>query len=119
MKENTTKLDYMLAVPKRGTTNMMKTGNTKMVNNAPVIAEKQTLKVPPKHIDIITEFTIDADYPVVVLIDMQPDWVSISHSGNLRPVMKATVSQSIPKDTQVETIETPTNPQNTQGEQTT
>jgi hypothetical protein len=86
--------------------------------DGPVIERNQTLKVPPKHIDIITEFTIDADYPVVVLIDMQPDWVSISHSGNLRPVMKATVSQSIPKDTQVETIETPTNPQ-TQGEQTT
>ncbi len=43
---------------------------------------------------------------------MQPDWVAISNSGNLRPVMKATVSQVIPEETQIETIET-------QGEQTT
>ena len=92
-------------------------GNIVMNEDAPVVAEKQTLKVPPNHIDVITKFTIDADYPVVVLIDMQPDWVAISQSGNLRPVMKATVSQHIPKDTQIETIETPTNPgEATQGE---
>ncbi len=84
-------------------------GNIVKVDGTPVVAEKQTLKVPPNHIDVITKFTIDADYPVVVLIDMQPDWVAISHSGNLRPVMKATVSKYIPQGTQVETIETPTN----------
>jgi len=69
--------------------------------------EAQPLKVPPNRIDVITKFTIDSAYPVVVLIDMQPDWVAISHSGNLRPVMKATVSQLPPADAQIETIETP------------
>ena len=84
-------------------------GNIVMVDDEPSVAEKQTLKVPPNHIDVIKKFTIDPAFPVVVLVDMQPDWVAISHSGNLRPVMKATVSQYIP-DASVETIEIPTNP---------
>ena len=75
----------------------------------PIIALNQTLKVPPTRIDVITKFTIDERNPVVVLIDVQPDWISISHSGNLRPVLKATVSQQIP-EAQIETIETQTNP---------
>ena len=81
-----------------------------MDEDEPVVVDKQPLRVPPEHIDVITKFTIDPEYPVVVLIDMQPDWVAISHSGNLRPVMKATISQQIPEDAQIETIETPTNP---------
>ena len=71
--------------------------------------DKQDLKVPPNRIDVITKFTIEEQNPVVVLIDMQPDWVAISNSGNLRPVMKATVSQVLPP-VEIETIETPTNP---------
>ena len=56
--------------------------------------DKVQLKVPSGRIDVITKFNITAGENVVVLIDMQPDWVSISNSGNLRPVLKATVSQS-------------------------
>ena len=77
----------------------------------PVIAKNQTLKVPSKKIDVITKFSIDAQNPVTVLIDMQPDWIAISKSGNLRPVLKATVSQSL-EGVEVETVDS------TQGEQT-
>jgi hypothetical protein len=51
----------------------------------------QPLRVPPNRIDVIIDFTIDTDVAVIVTIDMQPDWIAISQSGNLRPVMKATV----------------------------
>jgi len=77
----------------------------------PFIARNQTLNVPSKKIDVITKFTIDAQNPVTVLIDMQPDWIAISKSGNLRPVLKATVSQSL-EGVEVETVDS------TQGEQT-
>jgi hypothetical protein len=72
--------------------------------NGPIIATNQTLKVPPSHIDVITKFTIDERNPVVILIDMQPDWMAISNSGNLKPVLKATVSQE-PVAVPIETIE--------------
>jgi len=52
------------------------------------------LKVPPGHIDVITKFDITSGENVVVLIDMEPDWVAISKSNNLRPVLKASISQS-------------------------
>lgn len=52
------------------------------------------LKVPPGHIDVITKFDITNGENVVVLIDMQPDWVAISKNNNLRPVLKASISQS-------------------------
>jgi hypothetical protein len=55
--------------------------------------DKVELKVPSNKLDVITKFTITDGDNVVVLIDMQPDYVSISHSKNLRPVLKATVSQ--------------------------
>jgi hypothetical protein len=64
----------------------------------------QPLKVPSNRIDVITKFTIDSQKPVIVLIDMQPDWISISNSGTLRPVMKATVSQQNPTNAEIETI---------------
>jgi len=51
------------------------------------------LKVPSGHIDVITKFNITATEDVVVLIDMQPDLVSISNSNNLRPVLKASIYQ--------------------------
>jgi hypothetical protein len=59
---------------------------------------KVELKVPPGHIDVITQFNITAEENVVVLIDMEPNWVSISHSNNLRPVLKASISQSQEED---------------------
>ena len=55
--------------------------------------DKITLKVPSGKIDVVTQFTITGGENVVVLIDMQPDYVSISHNGNLRPVLKASISQ--------------------------
>ena len=51
----------------------------------------QPLRVPPNRIDVIIDFTIDTVNAVIVTIDMQPEWIAISNSGNLRPVMKATV----------------------------
>ena len=68
----------------------------------------QTLRVPPNKIEVITEFKITPDDPIVILIDMEPDLVGISKNGNLRPVIKATISQNGPEAT-IETIEsTPT-----------
>jgi hypothetical protein len=51
----------------------------------------ENLTVPPGHIDIIVSFQIKTDQTTNVLLDMQVDTVAISHSGNLKPVMKATV----------------------------
>jgi hypothetical protein len=51
----------------------------------------EDLTVPPGHIDVILSFEIKADQTTNVLIDMQADTVAISHSGNLKPVLKATV----------------------------
>lgn len=51
----------------------------------------EDLTVPPGHIDVIISFEIKADQTTNVLIDMQADTVAISHSGNLKPVLKATV----------------------------
>jgi len=52
------------------------------------------LEVPPGHVDVITKFDIENGQNVVVLIDMEPDWVAISNNNNLRPVLKASISQS-------------------------
>lgn len=52
------------------------------------------LEVPPGHVDVITKFDIENGQNVVVLIDMEPDWVAISENNNLRPVLKASISQS-------------------------
>ncbi len=51
----------------------------------------ENLTVPPGHIDIIVSFEIKADQTTNVLLDMQVDTVAISQSGNLKPVLKATV----------------------------
>ena len=53
-----------------------------------------TLKVPSGKIDVITKFEIGTQGRVDVTIDMEPDWVAISKSGNLRPVLKATIEQA-------------------------
>jgi hypothetical protein len=47
-----------------------------------------TLRVPSGKIDIIAHFEIKNATTTVILVDMQADWVAISHSGNLRPVLK-------------------------------
>jgi len=49
------------------------------------------LKVPPGRIDVKVHFEIEAGETTRLLIDMQADWVAISHSQNLRPVLKAMV----------------------------
>ena len=49
------------------------------------------LTVPPGHIDIICSFQISADKTTNVLLDMQADSTAISQSGNLKPVLKATI----------------------------
>ena len=46
------------------------------------------LRVPSGKIDIIAHFEIENDGVTVILIDMQADWVAISQSGSLRPVLK-------------------------------
>jgi len=46
------------------------------------------LTVPSGKIDIIAHFEIKNSGTTVILIDMQADWVAISQSGNLRPVLK-------------------------------
>jgi hypothetical protein len=52
------------------------------------------LKIPPGHIDIIAKFTISEYQQTKLLIDIQPDTTAISHSGNFRPVIKATVTSA-------------------------
>jgi hypothetical protein len=49
------------------------------------------LIVPPGKIDVIVHFEIKAGETTKLLIDMQVDWVAISHSHRLRPVLKATL----------------------------
>ena len=53
--------------------------------------ENQTLRVPSDKIDVIVHFEMQPGETTMLLLDMQADWVAISHSGNLRPVLKATV----------------------------
>jgi len=55
--------------------------------------ETQTLTVPPEKIDVIIHFTIETDKTTHLLIDMQADWTVISKNGNLRPVLKASVTE--------------------------
>ncbi len=51
------------------------------------------LTVPSGKIDVITKFELGNGDAITVLIDMEPDWVAISKSKNLRPVLKATVPE--------------------------
>ena len=53
--------------------------------------ENVTLRVPSEKIDVIVHFEIQPGETTMLLLDMQADWVAISHSKNLRPVLKATV----------------------------
>lgn len=51
------------------------------------------LKVPSGKIDVIIKFEIKEGNEAIVTIDMEADWIAISKSNNLRPVLKATVSE--------------------------
>ena len=51
----------------------------------------EELIVPSEKIDVIVHFEIKAGETTKLLIDMQADWVAISHSRRLRPVLKATI----------------------------
>jgi len=53
--------------------------------------ETVDLIVPPGHIDVIVHFEIKSGGKRTVLIDMEADWIAISHSRRLRPVLKAIV----------------------------
>lgn len=53
--------------------------------------ETVDLIVPPGHIDVIVHFEVKAGQTTRVIVDMQADWVAISQSRRLRPVLKATV----------------------------
>lgn len=50
----------------------------------------EAVRVPSGNINIIVHFEVKAGGTTKVLIDMTSDFVAISHSGNLRPVLKAT-----------------------------
>jgi hypothetical protein len=49
------------------------------------------LVVPPGHIDVTVSFQIKEGQTTNLLLDMQVDSTAISQSGNLKPVLKATV----------------------------
>lgn len=52
----------------------------------------EELKVPPGHIDVITNFKVEDGQVTGLLIDMQPDTAAISQSGNFKPIIKASVT---------------------------
>ena len=52
----------------------------------------EKLKVPPDHIDIITNFKVGSGQVTGLLIDMEPDTAAISQSGNFKPILKMTVT---------------------------
>jgi hypothetical protein len=60
------------------------------------------LNVPSDKIDIIVKFEIKEGATTKVLIDMTADSVAISHSNNLKPVLKATVTPPTPVPTPTE-----------------
>jgi len=65
------------------------------------------LKVPSGKIDIIIHFEIQEGATTNVLIDMTADWVAISNSHNLRPVLKATVTAPEPISTPADSPNVP------------
>ncbi len=52
----------------------------------------EELKVPPGHIDVITNFKVEDGKVTGLLIDMQPDTAAISQSGNFKPIIKASIT---------------------------
>jgi hypothetical protein len=67
--------------------------------------------VPSERIDVIVKFEVKEDAATQVLIDMTADWVAISNSHNLRPVLKATVIPAVAPTATPE--ESPTSPPET------
>jgi len=52
------------------------------------------LKVPSEKIDVIVKFELkEEDDNVLVIIDMEADWIAINRNNMLRPVLKATVTK--------------------------
>jgi len=49
----------------------------------------EEVTVPSGRIDIIVHFEVEDGEEIILLIDVTADWIAISHSGNLRPVLKA------------------------------
>ena len=47
--------------------------------------------VPSGDVRVIIQFGVKKQQTMTILIDMQVDWVALSHSKRLRPVLKATV----------------------------
>ena len=66
----------------------------------------EDLKVPSGRIDVITKVTIENDKQTNLLIDMQPDAMAISASGNFRPTIKASLTITEPEAIQQPTEET-------------
>ena len=64
----------------------------KTANATFATGETVDLIVPPGHIDVIIKFEVEFDDVTVVLVDMQADWVAISNSNRLRPILKASVA---------------------------
>lgn len=56
-----------------------------------ISGETVDLIVPPGRIDIIVHFEVEAGETTRIIIDMQADWVAISQTRRLRPVLKATI----------------------------
>ena len=73
------------------------------------------LTVPSGKIDVITKFEIGTEERVDVTIDMEPDWIAISKSGNLRPVLKATIQTLTITDTIAPTYESISHSNSTAG----
>lgn len=49
------------------------------------------IKVPSGDVKVIIQFGVKKQQTSTILIDMQVDWVALSHSKRLRPVLKAIV----------------------------
>ena len=50
------------------------------------------VNVTSGHIDILVSFTVSENAVTGILIDMQPDQVAISESGNFKPIIKTTIT---------------------------
>ena len=58
--------------------------------------EDGEVNVPPGKIEVITNFELETGGTRIVIIDMEPDWIAISKSNNLRPTLKASVVEQLP-----------------------
>lgn len=65
----------------------------KTANATYASGETVDLIVPPGRVDVKIDFEIKSDETTVLLIDMEADWVAISKTNRLRPVLKASVAQ--------------------------